>query len=84
MIGDDCFIGYGVMFINDMFFMGGLVWGCKELWCEMVIGNWVLIGLNVIILLVIIVDDVVIGVGVVVIKDIMMLGIYVGNLVWLL
>ncbi len=33
-IGEDCFVGHGVMFINDTFASGGPARGRKELWRE--------------------------------------------------
>jgi acetyltransferase-like isoleucine patch superfamily enzyme len=78
-IGEDCFIGHGVMFINDTFATGGPARGHKDLWRETVIGNRVSIGSNATILPVRIADDVVIGAGAVVTKDIAAAGIYVGN-----
>jgi acetyltransferase-like isoleucine patch superfamily enzyme len=77
-IGEDCFVGHGVMFINDTFSSGGPA-GQKELWRETVIGNRVSIGSNATILPVRIVDDVVIGAGSVVTADITAPGAYVGN-----
>jgi len=78
-IGEDCFIGHGVMFINDTFASGGPARGQKELWRETVIGNRVSIGSNATILPVRIADDVVIGAGSVVTKDITAPGSYAGN-----
>jgi acetyltransferase-like isoleucine patch superfamily enzyme len=78
-IGDDCFIGHGVMFINDTFASGGPAGGRKELWRETVIGNRVSIGSNATIMPVRIADDVVIGAGAVVTRDIAAAGTYVGN-----
>ena len=78
-IGEDCFIGHGVMFINDTFASGGPARGKKELWRETVIGNRVSIGSNATILPVRIADDVVIGAGSVVTRDIMAAGTYAGN-----
>ncbi len=78
-IGDDCFIGHGVMFINDTFASGGPAGGRKELWRETKIGNRVSIGSNATIMPVQIVDDVVIGAGAVVTRDITTSGIYAGN-----
>lgn len=78
-IGEDCFIGHGVMFINDTFAIGAPAHGKKELWRETVIGNRVSIGSNATIMPVRIVDDVVIGAGSVVTKDIMAAGSYAGN-----
>ncbi len=78
-IGEDCFIGHGVMFINDTFTGGGPARGRKELWRETCIGNRVSIGSNATIMPVKIVDDVVIGAGAVVTKDITIVGVYAGN-----
>jgi acetyltransferase-like isoleucine patch superfamily enzyme len=78
-IGDDCFVGHGVMFVNDTFSTGGPARGNKELWRETVIGNRVSIGSNATIMPVNIVDDVVIGAGSVVTKDITVPGAYAGN-----
>ena len=33
-IGEDCFVGHGVMFVNDTFSTGGPARGRKELWRE--------------------------------------------------
>ncbi|MBR1092408.1 N-acetyltransferase [Bradyrhizobium manausense] len=78
-IGEDCFIGHGVMFINDTFAGGGPARGRKELWRETRIGNRVSIGSNATIMPVTIVDDVVIGAGSVVTRDIAVAGTYAGN-----
>lgn len=78
-IGEDCFIGHGVMFINDTFATGGPARGRKDLWRSTTIGNRVSVGSNATILPVKICDDVVIGAGAVVTKDITMPGSYVGN-----
>ena len=78
-IGDNCFIGHGVMFINDLFSHGGPAMGNKELWKSTQIGNKVSIGSNATILPVSICDNVVIGAGSVVTKNIDMPGTYVGN-----
>jgi acetyltransferase-like isoleucine patch superfamily enzyme len=78
-IGDDCFIGHGVMFINDLFQTGGPAQGDKSLWMSTNIGNKVSIGSNATILPVDICDRVVIGAGAVVTKSITHAGIYVGN-----
>lgn len=78
-IGEDCFVGHGVMFINDTFSSGGPARGRKELWRETTIGDRVSIGSNATILPVRICDDVVIGAGAVVTKDITAPGIYAGN-----
>ncbi len=78
-VGTDCFVGHGVMFTNDRFSIGGPARGRKDLWGSTRIGNRVSIGSNVTLLPVIICDDVVIGAGAVVTKDILNSGIYAGN-----
>lgn len=78
-IGDDCFIGHGVMFINDLFEGGGPARGDKSKWKSTQIGSRVSIGSNATILPVNICDDVVIGAGAVVTKSIDKPGVYVGN-----
>jgi acetyltransferase-like isoleucine patch superfamily enzyme len=77
-IGDSCFIGHGVMFINDTFSEGKPA-GNSNLWKPANIGNRVSIGSNATILPVSICDDVVIGAGAVVTKNIDMPGVYAGN-----
>lgn len=78
-IGDDCFIGHGVMFINDLFAEGGPAGGDKTKWKKTQIGNQVSIGSNATILPVSICDGAVIGAGSVVTKNIEKKGIYAGN-----
>ncbi len=78
-IGEDCFIGHGVMFINDLFSDGGQARGDKSKWKSTRIGNKVSIGSNATILPVSICDNVVIGAGAVVTKDISESGVYFGN-----
>jgi len=78
-IGADCFIGHGVMFINDTFALGGPAQGRKELWRSTRIGDRVSIGSNATILPVRICNDSVIGAGAVVTKDIEVPGVYAGN-----
>ncbi len=78
-VGDDCFIGHGVMFINDLFSNGGPAGGCKELWRATRIGSLVSIGSNATILPVSICDKTVIGAGAVVTRDIGQPGVYTGN-----
>ena len=78
-IGEDSFIGHGVMFINDLFVNGGPAGGDKSLWKNTKIGNSVSIGSNATILPVSVCDNVVIGAGSVVTKDISEAGIYSGN-----
>jgi acetyltransferase-like isoleucine patch superfamily enzyme len=78
-VGEDCFIGHGAAFINDTFSTGGPARGNKQLWRATVIGNRVSIGSNATILPVRICDDVVIGAGSVVTRDINEPGFYAGN-----
>jgi acetyltransferase-like isoleucine patch superfamily enzyme len=78
-IGNDCFIGHGVMFVNDLFAIGGPARGRRELWRSTSIGNSVSIGSNATVLPVRICDHVVIGAGAVVTRDISRPGIYAGN-----
>ncbi|MCG8318704.1 MAG: N-acetyltransferase [Cytophagales bacterium] len=78
-IGDDCFVGHGVMFINDTFSGGGPAGGDSSLWKKTDIGNNVSIGSNATILPVTIADNVVIGAGAVVTKNIEEAGVYAGN-----
>lgn len=78
-IGDDCFISHGAMFINDLFAGGGPARGDKNLWKTTTIGNNVSIGTNATILPVTIADNVVVGAGSVVTKDIIEAGVYAGN-----
>jgi acetyltransferase-like isoleucine patch superfamily enzyme len=78
-IGDNVFVGHGVMFINDLFQSGGPARGDRTKWKSTKIGNNVSIGSNATILPVSICDGVVIGAGAVVVKNITQKGIYVGN-----
>lgn len=78
-IGNDCVIAHGVMFINDAFRSGGPARGDRELWERTRIGDRVAVGSNATILPVTICDDVVIGAGSVVTRDITRPGIYAGN-----
>jgi acetyltransferase-like isoleucine patch superfamily enzyme len=78
-IGTDCFVGHGVMFVNDTFSLGGPARGRRELWKATTIGNRVSIGSNATILPVSICDDVVIGAGAVVTRSIKEPGVYAGN-----
>jgi len=77
-IGEDCFIGHGVMTINDRIQKGAPSTE-KENWGALKIGNRVSVGSNSTLLPVSICDDVVIGAGSVVTKDISKPGVYVGN-----
>jgi len=78
-IGNDCFIGHGVMFVNDTFSTGGPARNDKSKWKSTKIGSNVSIGSNATILPVTICDHVVIGAGAVVTKNILRPGIYAGN-----
>jgi UDP-3-O-[3-hydroxymyristoyl] glucosamine N-acyltransferase len=78
-IGKDCFVGHGVMFINDTFAKGGPAKGDKLLWKQTKIGNNVSIGSNATILPVEVCDNVVIGAASVVTKNIDVPGVYIGN-----
>ena len=78
-IGDNCVVAHGVMFINDTFQTGGPAQGNRKLWRDTYIGNRVSIGSNATILPVNICNDVVIGAGSVVTRDITEPGIYAGN-----
>jgi acetyltransferase-like isoleucine patch superfamily enzyme len=78
-IGSNCFISHGVMFINDPFIDHKPAGGDKSKWKMTKVGNFVSIGTNATILPVAICDNVVIGAGAVVTKDIVEAGVYVGN-----
>jgi acetyltransferase-like isoleucine patch superfamily enzyme len=78
-IGDDSVVAHGVMFINDLFAIGGPAKGNRDLWKHTQIGSRVSIGSNATVLPVSICDDVVIGAGSVVTRDIVEPGIYAGN-----
>jgi acetyltransferase-like isoleucine patch superfamily enzyme len=77
-IGEDCFVAHGVMFVNDLFRTGGASRDPKD-WKGTSIGKRVSIGSGATILPVKICDDVVIGAGAVVTKDIEQPGIYIGS-----
>jgi acetyltransferase-like isoleucine patch superfamily enzyme len=78
-VGENCFIGHGVIFINDIFSTGGPARGRRELWQSTTIGDRVSIGSNATLLPVRVCNDVVIGAGAVVTRDITRPGFYVGN-----
>lgn len=78
-IGSGCFVGHGVMFINDTFSQGGPANGDKSLWRSTTIGDKVSIGSNATILPVTICSGAVIGAGAVVVQDVLEPGVYVGN-----
>ena len=68
-LGDRCFIGHGVMFVNDLFADGGPAGGNRAKWLPTKLGNDVSIGSNATVLPVQIVDGVVVGAGAVVTRD---------------
>ena len=76
-IGNNCFIGHGVMFTNDKF--KGDAGKKPDIYLKTVVGNNVRIGSNATILPVNIGDNVVIGAGSVVTKDIKDNEIVCGN-----
>lgn len=78
-IGDDTVVAHGVVFINDPFTVGGPARGRKDLWRPTRIGARVSIGSQATILPVTVCEDVVIGAGAVVTRDITEPGIYAGN-----
>jgi acetyltransferase-like isoleucine patch superfamily enzyme len=78
-IGRECRIGHGVMFINDLFTGPKSTSPNPSQWKPTTVGDRVFIGSNATILPVNICDDVVIGAGAVVTKDILEPGIYAGN-----
>lgn len=79
IIGENCFIGHGVMFINDRFASGGPARGDRAKWRSTRVGDNVSIGSNATILPVQIADGVVVGAGAVVTRDLSVRGIYAGN-----
>ena len=78
-IGDSCFISHGVKFVNDLFSLGKPARGDQSLWRPTKVGSNVSIGPNATILPVTITDNVIIGAGSVVTKDILESGVYAGN-----
>lgn len=78
-IGNDCFVGHGVMFVNDRFANGGPARGDVTKWERTRIGNRVSIGSNATMMPIDVCDDVVIGAGSVVTKSIDRPGVYAGN-----
>ncbi|MDF1895231.1 acyltransferase [Rahnella contaminans] len=77
-VGEECFIGHGVMFANDMF-RDGKPSPDRDSWARIVVGNHVSIGSGATILAVTLCDGAVIGAGSVVTKDITEKGVYAGN-----
>lgn len=78
-IGDDCFVGHGVAFVNDKFSTGLPARGDRTKWQSTNVGHSVQIGSNATILPVTICNNVVIGAGSVVSKSIKYSGVYAGN-----
>lgn len=78
-IGDDCFIGHGVTFVNDLFRDGGPSGRDISKWQGSTIGDRVSIGSNATIIGVRVCDRAVIGAGAVVTRHIDVAGIYAGN-----
>jgi acetyltransferase-like isoleucine patch superfamily enzyme len=78
-IGSDCFVGHGVMFVNDTFASGGPARGDRTKWRSTNVGDAVSFGINATIMRLSICDRVVIGAGAVVTRDINEPGIYAGN-----
>lgn len=78
-IGEECFVGHGVKFVNDDFRRGGPAHGDAALYRKTEIGNRVALGTNATILPVRIADGVVVGAGAVVTRDLLEKGIYAGN-----
>jgi acetyltransferase-like isoleucine patch superfamily enzyme len=79
IMGDDCFIGHGVMFINDTFVPSGPARGDRTRWRATKLGNNVSIGSNATLLPVEIADGVIVGAGAVVTRSLLVKGIYGGN-----
>lgn len=78
-IGDDTFIGHGVMFVNDLFKTGKPAGGDKTQWRATKIGSGVSLGSNVTVLPVEVADGCVVGAGSVITKNLTERGIYAGN-----
>jgi acetyltransferase-like isoleucine patch superfamily enzyme len=78
-VGEDCFIGHGVMFVNDRFQTGGPIRGQQDQLAPVRLGDKVSIGSNATILPVSICSNVVIGAGAVVTRDIAVSGYYLGS-----
>jgi UDP-3-O-[3-hydroxymyristoyl] glucosamine N-acyltransferase len=77
-IGNDCFIGHGVMFVNDLFRIGRPSTSSSD-WGLTTLEDHVAVGSNATILPVRICTQAVIGAGSVVTKDILEPGIYAGS-----
>jgi len=77
-IGENCFIGHGVIFTNDKF-INGKIENNPMKFLNTVIGSNVLIGSNSTILPIKISDNITIGAGSVVTKNLKSKGVYAGN-----
>ena len=77
-VGDDVFVGHGVMFVNDLV-RTGPAGGDQTKWGRITIGDGVSIGSNATILPVRIADGCIIGAGSVVTHDCDTPGVYAGN-----
>jgi acetyltransferase-like isoleucine patch superfamily enzyme len=78
-IGAHCVVAHGVMFINDTYATGRPAGGDRSQWKSTRLGERVYVGSNATILPVTICNDVVIGAGSVVTRDILVPGIYTGS-----
>lgn len=78
-IGNNCFVGHSVVFINDLFTKGKPAGGDQNLWKNTMVGDNVSIGSNCTILPVEICSGSVIGAGSVVTRNITVKGVYAGN-----
>jgi len=78
-IGANCVVAHGVMFINDTYATGRPAGGDRSQWKSTQLGERVYVGSNATILPVTICNDVVIGAGSVVTRDISVPGIYAGS-----
>ena len=78
VIGENCFMAHGVMFADDMFQSGRPSYHDMSKWKKITIGKNVSLGTNATIMASIC-DNVVIGAGAVVTRDITEPGIYAGN-----
>lgn len=78
MIGDNCFIGHGVMTINDSFSNGKVNYDSRE-WGKLIIEDSVIVGSGAVLFPVTIGHHAVIGAGAVVTKDVPPYTIVVGN-----
>ena len=77
-IGKKCFISHGVIFVNDLIKLGKIETNPK-FFKKTRVGNGVIIGSNSTILPVAISNNIVIGAGSVVTKNLKIKGIYAGN-----